>query len=326
MASRARLRLPCLLLAAAWPVAGPGARAAAPDLLAPGASWEKLADGLAFGEGTAWHPDGFLIFQDVPSDRTLKLDAAGSVSVFRKGTDAANGQAFDARGRLVVCEGRTSTGRGGRRLARVEKDGRLTTLADRYQGRRLNSPNDLAIDGRGRIFFTDPRYSRREDLELDREAVYRVDPDGALTRVVDTLTRPNGILVSADGRTLYVAENASPGGAVQLWAFDLDAAGGASHGRVLHDFRGGRGIDGMALDADGRIWATAGTRDRAGIYVFVPDAKRGAAELASFVATGEDPTNCAFGGPRREWLYVTTTSSLYRIRTAVRGVESPPGK
>ena len=296
------------------------------SLVARDATWEKAAGGLRFGEGPAWHPQGFLIFQDIPNDRTLRLDADGQPAAFREGTDAANGQAFDAEGRLVVCEGRTTTGERGRRLARVEKDGRVSTLADRYQGRRLNSPNDLAIDRRGRVFFTDPRYGRRDDLELDREGVYRWDPDGTLTRVVDTLTRPNGILVTADGRTLYVAENASPRGPVQLWAFDLDAAGAAGSGRVLHDFGGGRGIDGMALDRDGRIWATAGTAEKAGIYVFAPDARRRAAGLEAFLALPEDPTNATFGGPGRDWLYVTTTRSVYRIRTAVRGAEGPPGK
>jgi gluconolactonase len=306
--------------------AGGSAELPATPLLAPGARWEKLAAGLAFGEGPAWHPDGFLVFQDIPNARTLKVDGKGQVSTFRTDTDAANGQAFDAEGRLVVCEGRTSTGQRGRRLARMEKDGRVTTLADRFQGKRLNSPNDLDFDRRGRVFFTDPRYGRRDDLELDREAVFRWDPDGTLTRVVDTLTRPNGVQVSADGRTLYVAENAGAGGPVQLWAFDLDAAGTASQGRVLHDFGGGRGIDGMALDRDGRVWATAGTKEKAGIYVFAPDAARRTAKLEAFLPTSEDPTNCTFGGERREWLYVTTTSSLHRIRTTVRGEEGPPGK
>jgi gluconolactonase len=293
-------------------------------LLARGSSWQKVAGGLGFGEGPAWHPDGYLLFEDVTNNRTLKLDGAEQVSVFREGTDGANGLAFDGARRVVACEG-NAAGRG-RRLVRIEKDGTLTVLAERYGGQRLNSPNDLAIDRRGRIYFTDPRYSKRENLELDREAVYRVDPDATITRVVDSLTRPNGILVSADGRTLYVAENASPGGAVQLWAFDLDAYGEARRGRVLYDFGGGRGIDGMTLDADGRIWATAGTKEKAGIYVFMPDPKRTTARLVAFVAMDEDPTNCTFGGPGRDVLYVTTTSSLYRIRTTVRGQKSPPGK
>ncbi|PYQ38023.1 MAG: gluconolactonase, partial [Acidobacteria bacterium] len=160
----------------------------------------------------------------------------------------------------------------------------------------------------------------------DKEGVYRIDPDGTLTRVVDSLTRPNGILVTADGQTLYVADNASPGGVVTLVAFDLDARGDAQSGRVLYDFGGGRGIDGMALDAGGRIWATAGTKEKAGLYVFAPDARRAQAILVTVIPMPEDPTNCTFGGLRRDILYVTTTSSLYRIRTGVRGQGSPPGK
>ncbi|HEV7501265.1 MAG TPA: SMP-30/gluconolactonase/LRE family protein, partial [Vicinamibacteria bacterium] len=223
-------------------------------LLPAGAKWEKVVGDLQFGEGPAWHPDGYLLFEDVPTNRTLKLGADDTVSVYRTDTAAANGLAFDRDRLLIACEG--NGGAGGRRVARIEKDGRRTVLADRYQGKRLNSPNDLAIDGKGRIYFTDPRYSKRENLELDKEGVYRIDPDGTLTRVIDTLTRPNGILVTADGATLYVADNASPGGVVILVGFDLDARGNASRGRVLYDFGGGRGIDGMALDASGRIWAT----------------------------------------------------------------------
>jgi len=293
-------------------------------LLPAGAKWEKVVGDLQFGEGPAWHPDGYLLFEDVPTNRTLKLGADDTVSVYRTDTAAANGLAFDRDRLLIACEG--NGGAGGRRVARIEKDGRRTVLADRYQGQRLNSPNDLAIDGKGRIYFTDPRYSKRENLELDKEGVYRIDPDGTLTRVIDTLTRPNGILVTADGATLYVADNASPGGVVTLVGFDLDARGNASRGRVLYDFGGGRGIDGMALDASGRIWATAGTKEKAGISVFAPDAARAKAELASFIPLPEDPTNCTFGGLRRDILYVTTTASLFRIRTGVRGQGSPPGK
>jgi len=293
-------------------------------LLPAGAKWEKVVGDLQFGEGPAWHPDGYLLFEDVPANRTLKLGADDKVSVYRTDTAAANGLAFDRDRLLIACEG--NGGAGGRRVARIEKDGRRTVLADRYQGQRLNSPNDLALDGQGRIYFTDPRYSKRENLELDKEGVYRIDPDGALTRVIDSLTRPNGILVTADGATLYVADNASPGGVVTLVAFDLDPRGNASRGRVLYDFGGGRGIDGMALDASGRIWATAGTKEKAGISVFAPDGARAKAELASFIALPEDPTNCTFGGLRRDTLYVTTTASLFRIRTGVRGQGSPPGK
>jgi gluconolactonase len=319
-----RVRSLALVLAAGPALLQGQTSGESPSLLAPGAQWEKVAGDLRFGEGPAWHPDGYLLFEDVPTNRTLKLDAAGRVTVYRSATEGANGQAFDSRRRLVVCEG--NGGQGGRRVVRIEKDGKRTVLADRYEDKRLNSPNDLALDRRGRIYFTDPRYTRRENLELDREAVYRIDPDGTLTRITDRLARPNGILVTRDGRTLYVADNASPGGVVTLWAFDLDARGNAGEGRIIHDFGGGRGIDGMALDEDGRIWATAGTKEKAGIYVFAPDPKHEGAALVTMVPMPEDPTNCTFGGKRRDVLYVTTPWSLYRIRTAVRGQASPPGK
>jgi gluconolactonase len=293
-------------------------------LLAPGAAWEKVHAGLKFSEGPAWTPAGELLFEDTPRELTMKLDKAGAVSVFREATNSANGLAFDPQGRLVMCEGNGKSG--GRRITRLEKDGKLTVLAEAYEGKKLNSPNDLTIDRKGRIYFTDPRYSKREELVLDKEAVYQIAPDGKLTRIIDSLVRPNGILVTPDARTLYVADNASPGGVVQLWAFDLDGNGAASKGRIIYDLGGGRGIDGMALDAKGRIWASAGTKEKAGIYVFEPDARRASAKLVTTLPMPEDPTNCTFGGKNRETLYVTTTASLFRIKTTARGVASPPGK
>ena len=298
----------------------------ASSLLAPGATWEKVIGDLTFSEGPAWHPDGFLLFEDVPADRTMVLDARGKVSVFRSPTNHANGLSFDAQSRLIACEGNAPSG--GRRVVRIARKGKgkVQILADGFEGKRFNSPNDLAIDRLGRIYFTDPRYSKRETMEMDVEAVYRIDPDKRVTRIIDSLTRPNGILVTPDGKTLYVADNASPGGVVTLWGFDLDRRGDAGNGRVLYDFREGRGIDGMALDAEGRIWATAGTKDKAGIYVFRPDAERKTAELVQMIPTPEDPTNVTFGGNKRNVLYVTTTASLLRIQTTVRGQPSPPGK
>jgi len=298
--------------------------AANDPLLAKGAQWEKVVPDLKFSEGPAWHPsEGYLLFEDTPRNRTMRLDPGDKVSVFREPSGRANGLGYDPQGRLVICEGNTD---GGRRVIRMDKAGKIEVLAERYLGKRLNSPNDVTIDRRGRIYFTDPRYSHREDLEQDREAVYRIDPDGKLSRIIDNLTRPNGIAVTRDGRTLYIADNASPGGVVTLWAFDLDARGDATNGRIIYDFGGGRGIDGMTLDSAGRIWATAGTKDKAGIYVFQPDAKRATARLATTIPMPEDPTNCTFGGKARDILYVTTTSSLFRIHTAVHGQAGPPGK
>jgi gluconolactonase len=297
---------------------------AEPSLLAPGSAPEKVAGDLKFGEGPAWNAKGgFLLFEDGPANRMMKLGADGKVSVFREPSGRSNGLAWDGQGRLVACEG---NGDGGRRISRTEKDGKVVSLAEAFGGKKLNSPNDLTIDGKGRIYFTDPRYSHRETMEMDKEAVYRIDPGGKLTRIIDSLTRPNGILVSKDGKTLYVADNASPGGVVTLVAFDLDGKGDASNGRVLYDFVSGRGIDGMALDSEGRIWATAGTKEKAGIYVFQPDARRQKASLLTVVKMPEDPTNCTFGGKDRKTLYVTTISSLYKIQTSVTGVAGPPGK
>jgi gluconolactonase len=318
--------MPLLLLAllSFFAPPSPSSPPSAAALLAPGAKLEKVVGDLKFSEGPAWHPSGYLLFEDTPRNRIMRLDPGDKVSVFREPSRRSNGLAFDAQGRLVACEGNSTDG--GRQVSRTEKDGKVVTLVDKYQGKRLNSPNDLTIDGRGRIYFTDPRYNNRVDLEQDREGVYRIDPDGKLTRIIDSLTRPNGLAVTADGRTLYVADNASPGGVVKLWAYDLDVAGNSKNGRVLHDFVTGRGIDGLTLDTKGRIWTTAGTKEKAGIYVFEPDDKRATAKLAGVIPTPEDPTNVTFGGKDRDILYITTTASLFRIRTAVRGKEGPPGK
>jgi gluconolactonase len=287
---------------------------------------EKVVGDLKFSEGPAWNTkEGYLLFEDTPRNRTMKLDAAGKVSVFREPANRANGLSYDPSGRLVACEGGGQEG-GTRRVARLEKDGKWVPLAEKFEGKRLNSPNDVAIDKKGRIYFTDPRYNNRTDLELDKECVYRIDPDGKLHRIVDTLTRPNGIAVTPDGKTLYVADNASPGGVVTLVAFDLDAKGDAKNGRVIYDFKEGRGIDGLTLDSEGRVWATAGTKDKAGIYVFEPDAKRATVKLATVIKLPEDPTNVTFGGKDRDILYITTTASLFRVKTAVKGLPTPPGK
>jgi len=314
------------ILLAQSPAAAPAPAPALPNdpaLLAPGAAWEKVVGDLKFSEGPAWSPEGFLLFEDVPRNRTMKLGPDDKATVFREPTGRANGLAFDAKGRLVICEGNHD---GGRRMVRLEKNGKLTVLADNYNSKKLNSPNDLTIDKKGRIYFTDPRYSKREELEQDKEAVYRIDPDGKLTRIIDNLVRPNGLAITADGKTLYVAENASPGGVVQLWAYDVDGKGNTANGRIIHDFKTGRGIDGLTLDSDGRIWATAGTKELAGIYVFQPDAKRATSKLVSVIKMPEDPTNCTFGGKNRDVLYVTTTASLFRIKTAVKGKPGLPGK
>lgn len=295
------------------------------NLIPTGAKVEKVTGDLKFSEGPAWHPDGFLIFEDIPRNRILKLDANDKVTVFREPSGHSNGLTFDREGRLLAAEGNSSDG--GRRISRTEKDGRVVSLADKFNGKRLNSPNDLTVDAKGRVYFTDPRYGARDGVEQDKESVYRIDPDGKLTRIIDSVVKPNGIAISADQKTLFVSDN-HPAGAGRrvLLAFDLSADGSASRPRVLHDLGDGRGIDGMTLDTTGKIWATAGSKEKAGIHIFEVSADRNSAKLLSVVSTPEDPTNCTFGGPDRNILYITTASSLFRIRTAAKGVASLPGK
>jgi YD repeat-containing protein len=304
---------------------GVASRGAVEPLLAPGAHVEKIAGGFTHAEGPLWHPDGYLLFGDTPRDRIMRCDPAGVVSVFREPCGRTTALGWDPQGRLVANESHGGE-EGARRVSRQEKDGHWATLADRYADRRLNSPNDLTIDGRGRIYFTDPRYSKRETMEQPGEWVFRIDPDGRLTAVIRTLTRPNGILVTRDGRTLFVADNPVTAGNAALWAFDLDADGNATNGRAVHDFHGPRGIDGMTLDKTGRIWAAAGANETAAILVFELDSARRAAKVVTTIGLPETPTNCTFGGARADELYITSDASLFRIRTSVQGQPTPPGK
>ncbi len=319
----------CAVVLVPGVIAAGAARGADPVLVARTASLQKVTGGLAFSEGPIWHKDGYLLFEDIPLNRIMRLGRDGKVDVFREPSGRANGLTWDTQGRLIAAEGAAKDG--GRRVSRTMKDGKdgakgaIVTVADKYDGKPLNSPNDVTVDGRGRIYFTDPRYGDRAGVEQDKEAVYRIDGNGRVTRIIDSLTRPNGIVVTRDGKTLYVADNAAPA-TTTLNAFDLDAEGNAHKGRVIHDLGGGRGIDGMTIDTKGRIWATAGDDDRAGVYVFEPDAQRSSARLLTVIKTPEAPTNCTFGGEKRDTLYITTATSLYRIRTAAQGVPNPPGK
>jgi len=296
-----------------------------PPLLAPGVRPEKIAGGFEHAEGPLWHPDGYLLFGDTPRDRIVKLQG-GDVSVWRAPAGRTTALGFDPAGRLVAAESHGGS-EGARRISRQQADGTWVTVADRFEGQRFNSPNDFAIDRRGRIYFTDPRYSQRETMELDHESVYRIDPDGSVTRLTDQLLRPNGILLTADDRTLLVADNpVVTAGRGALWAFDLDAAGAVQHGRVVYDFHSNRGIDGMTEDSAGRIWACAGAGPDAGVYVLALDPTRTTARLIQRVPLPETPTNCTFGGPDRATLYVLSDTSVYALRTQVHGRPTPPGK
>ncbi|WP_435008877.1 SMP-30/gluconolactonase/LRE family protein [Tundrisphaera lichenicola] len=282
---------------------------APPDVLAPGTKLEKLWGEGAFTEGGALADDGTILFSDI-GDRIMKFDPkTGAVTTFREPSGRANGLIFDPKGRLIAAEG-ANTG-GNRRVSITELDGTVRTLADRFQGKRFNSPNDVAVDAQGRVYISDPRYVGGEPRELDFEAVFRIDPDGTVTRLETTATKPNGLAVSPDGKTLYVADN-GPNRRVLL-AIDLDEKGNVSNSRVLVDLKG-RGIDGMTVTTDGRIVASAGSGDKAGVYIFTPEGQPG-----GFIPTPESPTNVEFGGLDRSTLYITAGVSLYRIKTNMTG-------
>jgi sugar lactone lactonase YvrE len=276
-----------------------------PSFKAEGAKLDKLWGDGEFTEGPTPAPDGSIYFSDI-GNRVMRFDPkTGKTTAVRDPGGRTNGLKFDAKGRLVACEG-ANTG-GGRRISVTEKDGTVKTLADKFDGKRFNSPNDLTIDAKGRIYFTDPRYVGDEPRELDHESVYRVDPDGTVTRVISDVTKPNGIVLSPDGKTLYLSEH-HPNGPRQLRAYPLKEDGTAGAGKVLHDFGQDRGIDGMTVAADGTIVATAGAKETAGIHFFSPDGKK-----VGFLPTPEDPNNCCFAGPKSKTLYITAGKSLYRV-------------
>ncbi len=300
------------------------------DFVPAEARLELLWNEGEFTEGPALAPNGAIDFSDI-GNTIFRFDPQSKkVSVRRRPSGKANGLMYDAQGRLVACEGANG---GGRRLSIEEADGQVRTLADSWQGKRFNSPNDLAIHPGGRVYFTDPRYAGDEPRELDFEGVFAVEPDGTVNVATREVERPNGILISADGSTAYVADNNNrPGGKRQLLAFDVADDGTLRNKRVLFDFGGDRrGIDGMTLDEEGNIYATAGRGAEAGIYIFAPDG----ANLA-FVATPGDPTNCVFGGGEQaRTLYITATGppptdpqaarpyALYRIPLAKKGYHLP---
>src|SRR5438874_7745947 len=206
-----------------------------PRFVAPGATFEKLWAVGEFTEGPAEGPDGMIYFSDI-GNRIMRFDPrTKETSTFREPGGRTNGLKFDARGRLIACEG-ANTG-GNRRVSVTEKDGTVKTLADKYDGKRFNSPNDLTIDGKGRVYFSDPRYVGDEKRELDHESVYRIDPDGKVTLVIADVTKPNGLVIAPDGKTLYVAEsNSDKKKPRQLLAYPPKEDGTVGGRTVLFDF------------------------------------------------------------------------------------------
>lgn len=287
----------------------------------------KARDHGAIGatEGPAWQK-GSLYFTD--GKHINRMGPDGKTTVFRH--NASNGLLFDCESRLVACES------GLRRVTRTEKDGSITVLADRFRGKRFNTPNDLCMDSKGRIYFTDPRYGPRDGMEIypppsikagyvpkPIEGVYRIDSPGKVTRILcDGAERPNGILISPDDRFLFIADNnnSTHGGSRKLIRYELDANGEvkAATRKVLFDWKDGRGPDGMKMDAEGRIYVAAGTnkvteyettRFNAGCYILSPSGR-----LIDFIPTSPDECcNCAFGGADGKTLFITSGGHLWSV-------------
>ena len=260
---------------------------------------ELVTEGYQFTEGPVWIPDEQrLLFSDIPADTIF--DHTGEV--FREPSNNANGLILDTEGRLIACE------HGARRVTRTEPDGSITVLADNFEGRRLNSPNDAIVRSDGAIFFTDPPYGVSEaDRELDFSGVYVIRPDGELVLLADDFDRPNGLALSRDERTLYVADTREH----LIRAYDVAEDGSLSNARLFTEIPN---PDGMDVDAAGRVW-TAGSD---GIQVNDPDGT-----VLFVLEVPQHPANCAFGGEDGKTLYITARSALYSVPVHIRGVRFP---
>jgi dipeptidyl aminopeptidase/acylaminoacyl peptidase/sugar lactone lactonase YvrE len=288
------------------------------EIIPKGATLEKVAGGCQFTEGPAADADGNLFFTDSPRNLVLVLRPDGKLDAWDKDSGDANGTRFDAKGRLVACCGEG----GARAVVRYEKDGKKKVLADRYNGKRLTAPNDLCFDREGRVYFTDPCYGKRPKDGQEKYAVYRIEAEDGeplpnkVTRVIDDVDTPNGIVLSPDGKTLYVADSAArKDGPHLLLAYDVLPDGTCKRRAVLHDFKERRGIDGMVVDTDGNIYATAESGDRTGVYVFSPTGVQ-----LGFLRTPETATNCTFGDKDLKTLYVTAGASVYKVRLNAMGL------
>lgn len=261
---------------------------------------EKVAGGFTFTEGPVWSREGFLLFSDVPSNRIIKIAPGQKPVAFREDSNGANGNIYDSRGRLYSCESRT------RRVVRMDKTGKLEVLAERYEGKRLNAPNDIVVRKDGHVYFTDPAFGKSQNTgrELDFFGIYHISPRGELKLVAKTKGLPNGIVLSPDGRTLYV--DFSDERVVR--AYNVDRGGEVSGERMfVKDIDGPP--DGMTIDEKGNLYVTANA-----VMVYSPEGK-----TLGKIETGETPRNCAFGDPDLQTLYITAYTSVYRVRLDVKG-------
>lgn len=260
---------------------------------------DKVAAGYTFTEGVAWSPMGYLIFSDIPNSKLFQWNPGEQPDIFREDSKGANGNKFDAQGRLYTCESHS------RRVTRTDKKGKVEVLAERWEGKRLNAPNDIAIRKDGQIYFTDPAFGNQEDTrELDFYGVFHISHKGEMTVVAKPKGRPNGIALSPNGRVLYVGNSDER----NVRAYDLDRNGEASNERVL--VSGIDGVpDGICVDEKGDLYVAANKME-----VFSAEGKH----LGSIDIT-ETPSNCGFGDEDLQSMYVTARTSIYRVRLKVKG-------
>jgi gluconolactonase len=287
-------------------------------------SVEQLASGLRWAEGPVWFGDGrFLLLSDIPNNRILRWDeTSGASSVFRAPSNFANGLARDRQGRLLACEHLR------RCVTRTEYDGTITVLADRFDGKRLNSPNDIVCQRNGAIWFTDPSFGIAGHWEGEPaaqelpHAVYRLDPDGrTLQQVITDMAAPNGLAFSPDESVLFVVESRARPHRL-IWAYDVDAAGGLSGKRLHIDAAGPGAFDGIACDVAGNLWCGFGSDGSAGadaetldgVRVFDPQGR-----AIGHIHLPERCANLCFGGPKRNRLFMAASHSLYALHVNARG-------
>lgn len=280
-------------------VAGAGA-AQDKNLLAPGAEVKKLSGGFTFTEGPAADAQGNVYFTDIPNNRIHKWSLDGTLSTFRENSGGANGLYFDKDGNLLACEG------DGRRLVSITPAGEVTALVEKYDDKPLNSLNDLWIDPEGGVYFTDPRYGNRDGMEQDGEHVYYLTPDRKkVVRVIDDMVRPNGVIGTPNGKSLYVTDH----GGQKTFVYTINEDGTLANKKLFCE----EGSDGMTLDNRGNVYLTTSA-------VAVYNRK---GEKIQEIDVPERPANVTFGGADNKTLFITARTSLYSVAMSVRGARTP---
>jgi gluconolactonase len=283
---------------------------------------ERVATGFRWAEGPAYNAAGrYLIFSDIPNNRMMRvLEDDNHLSVFRTPSYNSNGNTFDTEGRLVSCE------HAGRRIVRTEHDGTITVIADRYNGKRINSPNDVVVASNGSIWFSDPTYGVdgnyegfKAEKEQEKHNVFRVDPQsGAVAVVVDDFVQPNGLCFSPDEKKLYIVDSGiSHGGPAHIRSFDVDiATGKVTNGKVFAEGFAPGLSDGIKCDVEGNIWCSMGWADpkEDGVRCY-----HSSGDLIGKIHLPETCANMAFGGMLRNRLYICATSSIYACYVGVQG-------